>query len=242
MTKDYSFFEKTWFEMPLGKRKNINMRITHKSLHKAIDLKSASMAASVASFTSKTFDDTTLAARHEYERTWLNYYKGIRDTAAALATAIEFYDKYPMTISPGVERIRDSINHRKAFDTAQIEKVEDPNEPGKFISRRRINYKPLSGYYAAELTQGAALVYNSSNNPVYLQKALAWAKRAREFSNFVDVQNTYAKLLYVTGNKAEAIALEKETINNLKRVGRNPKNQESILLQMEANQKLKDRL
>ena len=240
--KDYPFFEQMWFEMPVATRNNINGRIAHKSLHNAIDAKSPAMAYTVASFISKTFYDTTKLAHREYDRVLLAFYRGTRDTAKALSMAMQFYDNHVMTINPRMVHLTDSINSRKAFDTTRVERVEDPIVPGKFVTTRSVLFRPASGFFAAELTQGAALVYVSTNNPAYLQKALSWAKRAREFSNFVDVQNTYAKLLYVTGNKAEAIASEKETIHNLRQVGRNTKTQENILLQMEANEKLKDRL
>lgn len=241
LRKDRALFNEMWNEIPLATRVSLNTLIEYRSLSRAIGLKNEVMAETVASYAAHTYDsDISIAARHAYDLQWLNYYKGTRDTAAALAKAIMFYDRYGMSINVSAIKKADSLALRKALDTAIIERIETPD--GRFVNTRRTSYTPMSSFYAAELTQGAALVYNSSNNFAYLQKALTWAKRAREFSNFTDIQNTYAKLLYVTGNKAEAITLEKETIQNLKRVGRNPKVPEAILAQMEKNEKLKDRL
>ena len=50
----------------------------------------------------------------------------------------------------------------------------------------------------------------------YLTKALSWAKRGIEFYETSAIMDTYARLLYATGNKEEAISWEQKAIDTNK--------------------------
>jgi len=57
------------------------------------------------------------------------------------------------------------------------------------------------------------------NDPAHINKALQWSKRANEFYETSEAIDTYARLLYKTGNKTEAIIWEQKAIMLQKKRG-----------------------
>jgi hypothetical protein len=69
----------------------------------------------------------------------------------------------------------------------------------------------------------------------YLQKALTWAKRALQFFESPEAMDTYARLLYKTGTREEAIEWMNKAISLKKTRGFNTKEYEDVAAKMQTN-------
>ena len=70
--------------------------------------------------------------------------------------------------------------------------------------------------HATELNNDASTVFEKSNDPKKLSKALAWADLALKYANAdqeAGVLDTKANLLYKLGKKKEALELEKIAVD-----------------------------
>ena len=82
----------------------------------------------------------------------------------------------------------------------------------RVVAQQSFIYAPTSQYYANDLNSGAWLLYTSTSDKKYLAKALAWAKRANEAFVSPEVIDTYARILYKTGDKQQAIEVLQKAI------------------------------
>jgi thiol-disulfide isomerase/thioredoxin len=243
LRRDNNMFREVWYNIPEPKRIAINRQIISKSMGAAMVAKNKAMAETVANFAKRTYDsEPPVTGQQEYDRQMMYFYRGSKDTATCLVKAVAFYDTYYMTIDADAVKRTDSINRRKALDTAKGEKVEDPMNKGKYIMRKSISVIPQAIVVARELIMGAQTLYTLTNDKACLQKATTWATRGRELSPFVDMDAVLPKLLYVQGEKAQAIALQKETINQLQQAHATSTAQKTTLQLMETNQKLPGRI
>jgi len=170
------------------------------------------------------------------------FFRGIRDTTTYLQKAVAYYDNYYMTVDMKQVLKADSTARKKALDTARVEKIEDPLNKGRFINTRKISIIPQAALIANELMQGARSVYSLTNNEAYLQKGIVWAARAISLYQYADMDGVLAKMLYVKGDKAQAIAMQRETIKKLQQVNGKSVTQQATLELMQADKKLTDRV
>lgn len=63
-----------------------------------------------------------------------------------------------------------------------------------------------------ELNNFAWTIFDNSNNQLLLQEALKWSKKSLELKEEISYLDTYANLLYKTGNKTEAIIWEEKAL------------------------------
>lgn len=216
-----------WYNMPLRERQVINSRIAFKSINKAIEDKNLSYAYQVASFRQNNFTtDKPEEGPKANMQLMLTYYKGVNDTVNYMRNVFSFYERYFMNIKPEDIRKEDSLAQVKLLNTtgsgiptevfAQIpDSIQ--NKLGKTVrvqgvQRAVIPIAPRGQFYANALNEGAWDIYTFSKNPVYLSKALILAKRGLEFYESAELMDTYARLLYRTGNKAEAINWEEKAV------------------------------
>ncbi len=201
-----------WYLMPAQERSMINGRINAKSKEKAIKEKNIAYAQQIASRTAQTYSERSAAIK-SYDKNMLDYYKGVKDTTTYLHASVKYYDQYLMTISVDSIRKADSVNKQE-----QLTKIP-PNvlkEPGaNQMMTKTIQFAPVAQFYTSQLNEAAWALYTYTHDPAYTDKALAWAKRATEFYDNPAAMDTYAKLLYRTGNKEEAIAWEEKAIKVL---------------------------
>ena len=73
-----------------------------------------------------------------------------------------------------------------------------------------------------------------SREDKFLSKALSWAKRSVEFYESPENMDTYARLLYITGNKKEAIFWMEKAIQKQELMQLNSNEQKKILENMQA--------
>ena len=64
---------------------------------------------------------------------------------------------------------------------------------------------------------------------------MQWAKRANDFYDSPEAMDTYARLLYITGSRQEAIDWETKAIDLRKKQGYSTKEYETILESMKKN-------
>ncbi|MDP1972315.1 MAG: hypothetical protein Q8J87_05035, partial [Sediminibacterium sp.] len=131
-----------------------------------------------------------------------------------------------MNIKPEDIRKEDSLAQLKLLKTAgsgippeifaqipdSIRSKLSKTAPVQGVQRNMIQFTPRGQFYANALNEGAWDVYTFSKNAAYLSKALLLAKRGLEFYESAELIDTYARLLYRTGNKVEAINWEEKAI------------------------------
>jgi hypothetical protein len=206
--KDYRVFNEAWYLMPLQKRAQINRVLIAKSKAKAIREKDLRYAEQVAEYTAGTYSDAR-DARRNYERTLVDYYRGVKDTANYLLASVKYYDNYLMTISVDSMKKVDADRQAKLMGGSSMDKAITQNGA---VRQEMVNFAPATQYYTGELNTAAWTVYIMTRDPYYNSKALEWAKRANEFYEQPASLDTYARLLYRTGNKADAIFIEEKLI------------------------------
>lgn len=149
----------------------------------------------------------------------LQYYKGIRDTSNYLKNVSNFYERFYMNTK--VENIikEDSIRKENLFKKPPINLNNNSNQPSmpSGIRTATVSFAPRAGFFAGELNNGAWTVYTYTKDSYYLSKALTWVKRGLEFSETPALMDTYARLLYKTGNKEEAVTWEQKAIESNKK-------------------------
>lgn len=236
--KDKDLFLQAWDAMPLQNRININNRIIYKSMKEAIAKKSWSMANFVARFTAGTFNSSPAeVAAKASEKQMLDYHIAVKDTSAYLKTANSYFDKYYMTVPVDKIKEQDSARRKQMLAKAVADTIKDPDNPAKFTIRKGISFAPQTQFFTSELNRGAWLLYTSTSDESYLKKALAWAKRSLDFYESPEAMDTYARILYKTGNSHEAIKWQKRAIEIYKERKFPAKEFEQVLAKMERGEK-----
>ncbi|MES2372326.1 MAG: hypothetical protein V4557_07090 [Bacteroidota bacterium] len=237
MHKDTRNFNDAWFLMNLQKRVSINNRIIAKSKNKAIKDKNRVYAERVATMAAATHTDRSLA-RKSHDRNMIDYFKAIKDTANFLFTSVKYYDQYLMSINVDSLKHADSLRLKEMLAAAtpvsvpSSERQTTPN--GVAFVRSSVQYAPIMQGYTNELNDGAWTLYTYTHETVYMTKALDWAKRAFEFFENPAAMDTYARLLYRTGNKEEAIAMEEKAIQLSKTRRMPPGEYDDVLKKMRS--------
>ena len=225
LRKNFPVFNKAWYSMPMPQRININNRIIHKSMKKAIEEKNESFAYRVATFARNTNDNNTQAGIKVYDMNMLNYYRETNDTINYLVRAIHYYDRYFMIVNPDSIKRIDSLRLN-----LQTRTVTPPGDA--MITKKMISYAPIAQNFTRELNNGAWSFYKMTRDSLHLRKALQWAKRANDFFVSPEAMDTYARLLYRTGSQQEAINWETKAIDQRKKQGYNTQEYETTLESM----------
>ncbi len=231
LRKNPALCNKVWYSMDLPLRVSVNHLIISKSLKKAVKEKNESYAYRVASF-ARSVSSNAQSGLKSFDWSMLTYYKEINDTSNYFIRAINYYDKYYMTIKPDSVKLKDTLSLKKILEqtTGTIEKRGD-----SVFRKKQIMYSPITQSFTNDLNNGAWNFYIMTQNAIYLQKALAWSKRANEFFESPEAMDTYARLLYKTGDKNEAIEWMNKAISLKKTRGFSTQEYESLLLKMRSN-------
>jgi thioredoxin-related protein len=238
LRRDQGYFNRAWFGLSMQVRLAINNRIIRKSIQKAIREKNEQYAYRVAAFARSTHtNQNSPAATKGLEMNMLSYYKGVNDTVNYLIRAVYYYDNYYMSISLDSIRRRDSLNKQQLL--ARVIARQPSDDPGKIT--RTIRYSPMGQFLARDLNEGAWNVYLMTNDPLYLQKALQWSKKAISFWESPELLDTWSRLLYKTGKKSEAMEKAEAAIALQKKQGFPTEHYETVLTRMKkGNGKLED--
>jgi len=237
LRKNYSLFVKAWNTLALPVRVGINNRIIYKSMRKAVRGKDLEYAYRVASFARNVHNQNTQAGMKAYDANILSYYRQISDTLNYLVRVVNYYDNYYMAVSVDSVKKRDSLNQVALLAKQQGEKIMRGDS---VVFKKTISYAPITQLFSRELNNGAWMLYTWTEDPLYLKKALQWAARANEFFDSPEAADSYARLLYKTGNKTEAIQQESRAIDLRKKRGYKTTEFEKVLADMQMGNPLKD--
>ena len=220
LRKNYLLFDKAWFTISFPDRVAINNRITNKSIQKAINEKNEIYAFKVASFIKSTYTGNLQTGKKYYDYNMLKFYKETNDTLKYQLRAIDYYDNYYMTIS--VDSIKKTDSVRRSLQASkQTTAVVAKTDSGNFKQRQVIQfaYIPITQNFTSELNNAALSFYKMFDDSLNNNKALLWSKRANEFYETPEAMDTYARLLYKTGNKTEAVSWAQKAIALQKKRG-----------------------
>jgi len=216
--------------MDLSVRISINNLIINKSLKKAVKEKSESYAYRVAGF-ARRINSNPQSGLKSFDRAILGYYKETNDTANYFIRAVNYYDSYYMTVNSDSVKSKDSSSLKKLMTQTTGTTVKR----GDSVFRtKQITYAPITQMFTQDLNNAAWDFYTTTQNLFYLQKALIWAKRANEFYESPEAMDTYARLLYKTGNKNEAIEWMNKAISLRKIRGFSTQQYETVLAKMKS--------
>src|SRR5699024_6990960 len=85
-----------------------------------------------------------------------------------------------------------------------------------YFASHKEGYKHLHSNYIGNVLNEIAMDYGvSMHGSDKLKKALQWSERAIRLNHSPNIQYTYARLLYITGQKSDAIKVLKDTIKEL---------------------------
>ena len=226
--KNKDNYNVAWYGMSLQERKTINARLTNKSLVKAVSDKDMSYAFTVANYVQQTYTTNYEEGQKANQSIILQYYKMIKDTTNYLRNVSQFYERYYMNISADKAKADDSIalkkmvkntindsTKRKADSLRFVELGVKPPTGGT-LNRVMVSYSPQRQIYAGALNEGAWTVYTYTKDVNYINKALTWARHGIEIYESPEIMDTYARLLYRTNNKEEAISWEQKAVDKRK--------------------------
>ena len=231
MRRDYAIFNKAWYTLSLPVRMGINNRIIYKSMRKAIRERKPEYAFRVASFARGTHAENAQSGNKAYDSNILDYYRETHDTLNYLVRVINYYDSYYMTVRVDSIKKKDSLNRAILLAKQDGEKQIKGDSP---IYTKNITYSPVTQIFTRSLNEGAWTIYTWTNDPFYVKKALQWAARANEFFENPEAIDTYARLLYKTGNSNEAIQQESKAIELKKKRGYKTTEFEIVLANMKT--------
>lgn len=225
--KNTDNYNMAWYRMVINERKNINNRINQKSMSKAIKNKDASYAYAVANIVRNQYQSSSNEVmQRNYQRIMLDYYKGVKDSNTYIRMAIPFANQYYMYANVDSITRLDSIGRSKLAANPQVSlppeilaAIKNGTFKGKItddIISRSVsstnNLSPIAQYYNSTLNEISWTVYIFTKDVVVLNKTLLLAKKANEFLESAEAMDTYARLLYKTGNKSAAINWEEKAI------------------------------
>jgi len=231
LRRNQDLFNKAWYSLGLSDRVGINNGIIYKSMQKAIKEQNLDYAYRVASFARATNTNNIKAGNKAYDSNILEYFKETNDTLNYLARAINFFDSYYMTVSVDSVKKRDSLNLKSLFGKQYAQRSQRGDS---VVVKKTIHYSPVAQSFTRALNGGAWSFYKWTADAVYLQKALQWSYRAVEFYESPEVMDTYARLLYKTGKKNEAVEWESKAIVLKKKRGFTTSDFEKVLAGMKA--------
>jgi tetratricopeptide (TPR) repeat protein len=250
ITKQRDNYNMAWYRMSLRERVMINNRIASKSINKAIADKNLAFANQVAYFRQGTYTDKPEDGFKANMETMLTYYSSVNDTASYLRTVFNYYDRFYMNVQPDDIKREDSINAKKMVKTISPSesemvfqqlpdsikrKVEANMKTNGAVFSKTIAYAPRVQFYANGLNEGAWKVYTYSNNPAHLNKAVLYIRKSLEFYETPESIDTYARLLYKTGNHPEAIQWEEKAIQQKRKAGFDASEFEKVIFRMKKS-------
>ena len=233
LRKNNDLFRRAWYTMTLPVRSGINNQIIYKSMEKAVREKNESFAFRVANFARTIIENNLQAASKAFDMNMLYYYRDIHDTLNYLVRALNYYDQYFMSVEPDSIKKKDSLTKVGLLSQAPAEIIF--KNADSFTRKKTIQYAPTTQYFTNELNKAAWSLYTMTNEPLHLKKALQWEKRANELFESSEAMDTYARILYKTGSRQEAIEWETKSISLRKKRGFNTSESENILAAMKKN-------
>ncbi|CCH56508.1 hypothetical protein BN8_05853 [Fibrisoma limi BUZ 3] len=191
-----------------NKAVELNNRIINGSIKKAIRDKDVKLAYQTAYFTRGTHTNNPKAGAAAFEWTMIRYYKGVKDTANYLSTAVRYYDTNFMPARvDSIQKLDELENQRRM--RGMMPPVSKGQKPGTMVS---FMANPNTQRFVSALNQAAWDFYEMTREPRYLEKALEWSKRTLEYREDASFMDTYAHILYRLGRKQEALEWQEKAV------------------------------
>jgi len=223
-------FDHAWYVLPARQRVIINTAIISKSKKKAVQDKNEAYALQVSAFAQSTYVGDAAMGMRAFENTMMDFYRAIRDTSKYLPVAVSYYERYYMSLS------LDSMRRAESVRVGQVLKGTPPSDTvitGNVAKiTRRVAYSPATQNYTRQLTAAAQSFYELTPDPARLASATRWLARALELYQTPEALDTYARLLYVQGQKTTAIETEQKAIALRKTQGFTTADLEGVLQKM----------
>ncbi|MDP9043096.1 MAG: hypothetical protein M3N30_14045 [Bacteroidota bacterium] len=211
--------DSNWYRIPSSERVDINHRIIKKTMNAAVSNKDVSLASRLAQFSSNTLTNPTeFRIQKEQYRIMTDFFYKVHDTVLYLKTASVFVNDYYMTLS---------IDSLKQVYIKK-EKERNDNDGTKTIyvngaSPDNMAYYGEFSLIASILNHHAWEFYIEARDTAYLRMALVWSKRSLEFNKSPYAMDTYAQLLYASGDRKDAISAEKDALREYRKQNLNSK-------------------
>ena len=164
------------------------------------------------------------------------------DDASEFMANIYFYDLANMFYRAKTDEQKTAYAKKKSevltSDFSQIAKVEfminsfEAERTGDWETFSKLNSENGLKYYSDnpdKLNGIAWSMFENTENPVYLNSALAMAEKATKMSDSHAILDTYANLLLVTGNPQKALEIETKALELAKKEGSTTECYEEVL-------------
>lgn len=230
LRKDRELFSRAWYSMPNPQRIKINSSIIRKSKNKAIQEKDEAYAYRVASFAGSTYSGNPRAAARSHAFNMLEFYKETNDTSQYLSKAIDYYERYYMSVSVDSVNRTDSLNRARLLAKAPASASFMKGDT--MVRTKTIAFSPSGQFLSRDLNDGAWTFYSMTSNPQLLARATQWVKKGLEFYETPAALDTYSRLLYKQGQKQAAIEAQRKAIEQRKKQGYPTKEYETTLKKM----------
>lgn len=190
---------------------NINRHIIHKSRSKAIQTKDLKYAAQVASFAKHVSGGSPKGDSYFY-REMLNYCSAVKDTLNYFRMAETLVNQFLLTMpTDSVLKNDQQLNAAKRKGDTSV--TSQSYFYGPVIDGGALvgSYK-LSEKIAEELNIISWRTYELYKKTSTLKTALHWSKKSLDYHVLPAYYDTYARLLYVTGEPEKAMEVMKMAI------------------------------
>lgn len=203
-------FDHAWYVLPARQRVIINTSVISKSKKKAVQDRNEAYALQVAGFAQSTYVGDASMGLRAFENTMMDFYRAIRDTSKYLPVAVSYYERYYMSVPlDSLRRLESARIDQALKSTPAIDTTVNGNV-AKIT--KRIAYSPATQNFTRQLTAAAQSFYELTPDPARLAFATRWLARALELYQTPEALDTYARLLYVQGQKTTAIETEQKAI------------------------------
>jgi tetratricopeptide (TPR) repeat protein len=233
LRKDRELFNTAWYRMSVQQRSAFYNKVAHKSLTNAINEVNLGKANYVANFHAGILTDrNSTSAKKIHDKKMLDYFIGVKDTGSYLKKAVAYYETYYMNETDEQIRKADSLARNRAMQKSSGEAVKTNTDGNKITMRKSFTYAPVTQFFTRDLNSGAWLLYTSTTDKHLLEKAISWAKRAIQVYESPEAMDTYARLLYKTGDTSKATEWQEKAIHIFKARKRNTHHYEEVLSKM----------
>lgn len=235
--KNARLYNEVWNSFTPTEQVSINKDIIFKTRQKAAAEKNVAKGKEVALYARLSYTTDKEAGERSYAYNMMEFFRDVKDTAAFLKSAVDYYERFQKNLNAADIKKQDST---KIAALAKMQRNAKPAKDtiinGKRISRTvsTFRYSSKANYYSQVLNNGARSFYNMTKDPIYLKKALQWAASANEFYETPYVLDTWARLLYKADKKNadQAIQLEEKAIALLKTQGGSTNKHNEVLNKM----------
>jgi hypothetical protein len=168
------------------------------------------------------------------EELWMRYYSGKKEWNLYVKNALVVAENKWMKLTPVQIAQKDAEEYRKFEE--MIAKEDTTQIPAERLNAARKYYKTAySSSLANQINSACWNIFQNIDDKATLKKAATWSKKSLAISNnnpsYLD---TYANLLYKSGNVKEAIKIQTEAIS---KAGDDKKSLEETLEKMKKGEK-----